>query len=182
VARDAAAVVLHPVRLRIVQAVAGRRLTAAELAAALGDVPQATLYRHIGTLLEAGVLSVAAERRVRGATERTYVLAAGGGDLSPADLATAARDDHLRYFAVFVAGLLGDFGRYLDAGGGDLLADGVGYRQVPLELSDQELAELAGRLNAAVAPALHNTPAPGRRRRMFTTILMPADPPAPPPV
>jgi hypothetical protein len=49
----------------------------------------------------------------------------------------------------------------------------VGYRQVPLEPSPQELAELAGRLNAAVAPALDNRPGDGRTRRMLTTILMP---------
>jgi hypothetical protein len=73
------------------------------------------------------------------------------------------------------AGLLADFGRYLDADGADLVADGVGYRQVPLELSDHELAELAGRLNAALAPVLHHAPGPSRRRRMLTTILMPAD-------
>jgi DNA-binding transcriptional ArsR family regulator len=175
VPRDRADVLLHPLRLRIVQAVAGRRLTASALADALGDVPHATLYRHIGTLAEAGVLAVAEERPVRGATERVYVLAEGGADLAPADLATATRDDHLRYFSVFVAGLLAEFGRYLDAPDVDLLADGVGYRQVPLELSDQELAELAGRLNAALAPVLHNRAEPGRRRRMLTTIVMPTE-------
>ena len=53
------------------------------------------------------------------------------------------------------------------------MRDGVGYRQVPLELSDQEFAELAGRLNAAIAPVLHNQPSPDRRRRMLTTVVMP---------
>lgn len=174
-ARNAADVLLHPVRLRIVQAVAGRSLTAAAIAERLGDVPPATLYRHINALATAGVLAIAEERPVRGATERVYVLAAGGGNLAPADLATATREDHLRYFTVFVAGLLADFGRYLDTGEADFLADGVGYRQVPLELSDQELAELAGRIGAALAPVLHNEPGPDRRRRMLTTVLMPAD-------
>jgi len=59
------------------------------------------------------------------------------------------------------------------AGRPDFVADGVGYRQVPLELSDQEFAELAGRLNAAIAPVLGNRPAPGRRRRMLTAIVIP---------
>ena len=54
------------------------------------------------------------------------------------------------------------------------MADGVGYRQVPLELTDTEFAELAGRLNAALAPVLRNAPAEGRRRRMLTTIVMPS--------
>jgi DNA-binding transcriptional ArsR family regulator len=175
VAPGAADVLLHPVRLRIVQAVAGRRLTAKAIAEALGDVPQATLYRHIGILAEAGILAVAELRPVRGATERTYVLSEGAANLEPAALATASREDHLRYFTIFVASLVADFGRYLHAGDPDLLADGVGYRQVPLELSDQELAELAGRLNAALAPVLHNAPSPERRRRLLTTVVVPTD-------
>jgi DNA-binding transcriptional ArsR family regulator len=174
VAPSPADVLLHPVRLRIVQALAGRRMTSTELAAALGDVPPATLYRHIGTLAGAGVLAVAEERPVRGITERVYVLAEGAASLGPEDLRTATREDHLRYFTVFLAGLLGDFGRYLAAGEPDLAADGVGYRQVPLELTDQELAELVGRIGAAVAPALANRPGPGRRRRLLSTVMMPA--------
>jgi predicted ArsR family transcriptional regulator len=86
-----------------VQAVAGRSLTAAAIADSLGDVPQATLYRHIGTLVQAGVLAIAEERPVRGATERVYVLAEGGAILAPAELSSATREDHLLYyFTVFV--------------------------------------------------------------------------------
>src|SRR3954469_15482471 len=66
---------LHPVRLRIVQAFLGERaLTTAELRDELPDIPPASLYRHIALLADAGVLAVASERRVRGATERTYIL------------------------------------------------------------------------------------------------------------
>jgi hypothetical protein len=104
------------------------------------------------------------------------VLAENAASLTPEDLASATPADHLRYFTIFLSTLLGDFGRYIQQPAADLLADGVGYRQVPLELSDQEFAELAGRLNAAIAPALANQPAPGRRRRMLTTIVMPTEP------
>jgi DNA-binding transcriptional ArsR family regulator len=168
---------LHPVRLRVVQALAGgRRLSAGELANELADVPQASLYRHIGRLADAGVLAIVAERPARGTPERVYALVHGAAGVSADELGHATREDHLRYFTVFVSGLLDDFGRYLGDGDADLAGDGVGYRQVPLELTDQELAELAGRLNAALAPVVGNRPAPGRRRRMLTTVVMPAGP------
>jgi len=171
----AAQLLLHPIRLRIVQALAGgRRRSPGELAAELGDVPQASLYRHVKRLHDGGVLAVVQERPARGTPERVYALVEGAGSLSPEDLATATADDHVRFFTVFLAGLLGDFGRYVHAGRPDFVADGVGYRQVPLELSDQEFAKLAGRLNAAIAPVLGNRPAPGRRRRVLTTIVIPA--------
>jgi Bacterial regulatory protein, arsR family. len=65
-------ILLHPVRLRIVQAFLGdRALTTSQLAAELDDVPAASLYRHVALLSDAGVLRVAAERRIRGSLERT---------------------------------------------------------------------------------------------------------------
>jgi DNA-binding transcriptional ArsR family regulator len=171
---NSADLLLHPIRLRVLQALAGgRRLSSGELATELDDVPTASLYRHIKTLADAGVLAVVEERPARGTPQRVYALVEGAANLSPADLAQATTEDHLRYFTVFLSGLLGSFGRYLQEGTPDFVADGVGYRQVPLELTDQEFAELAGRLNAAVAPVLHNTPGPGRRRRMLTTVVMP---------
>ena len=67
-------VVMHPVRLRIIQQVGTREVTTASLRSALPDVAQATLYRHIAALVDADVLAVVEERRVRGAVERTFAL------------------------------------------------------------------------------------------------------------
>src|ERR1700680_2214524 len=105
--------ILHPVRLRIILAFArGRHLTPQQVAAVLTDVPQATLYRQIERLYQGGALAVVAERRVRGAVERTYVLAEGGASLSPDDLAKSSPEDHRGYFTGFAAGLTAPLGRY----------------------------------------------------------------------
>jgi DNA-binding transcriptional ArsR family regulator len=81
---------LHPVRLRIIQAFLGdRALTTTQLRDELGDVPPASLYRHVANLVDAGVLTVVSERRVRGAVERGYVLRAAG--------ATVNLDDGVRF-------------------------------------------------------------------------------------
>lgn len=166
--------VLHPVRLRIIQALMGaRQLTPQQLAEALPDVPQATLYRHINKLAGADVLAVVAERRVRGALEKVYALPESGAHLTQADLANASGDDHMQFFTHFVATLLGDFARYLERGEIDMLADGVGYRQVALYLSDEEFRQMATALNQALAPFLQHQPAPSRQRRLLTTIVMP---------
>jgi hypothetical protein len=168
--------VLHPVRLRIILAFArGRRLTPQQVAAVLPDVAHATLYRQIERLYRGGALAIAAERRVRGAVERTYVLAEGGASVSPEDLAKSSRDDHLGYFTAFAAGLIAQFEQYLERSEIDLLRDGVGYRQVVLNLTDAELLEMAGALNAAVGRFLAYEPRRGRKRRMLATVLVPLD-------
>lgn len=178
-ARAKAELLLHPVRLRIIQAFLGgrdgRRLTAQRLADALADVPPATLYRHLNALAAAGVLAVAAERRVRGAWEKVYALPGEGVRLAPEELARASRADQLHYFTTFVASLLGAFSRYLQRDRIDPLADGVGYRQLALYLSDAEFARLIAALEATVDAARDNTPAPDRRLRLFTTVILPAD-------
>jgi hypothetical protein len=95
--------------------------------------------------------------------------------VTPEEAAAMTVEDHRRAFLTFVAGLLADFDRYLDGEAPDLMRDLVGYRQVALHLSDEELIEMIGELNAVIAPRLELGPVPGRRRRIFTTVLMPDD-------
>ena len=152
-------------------------LTTADLAGELADVPTATLYRQVALLLDGGVLEVAAERRVRGAVERSYRLRAGQASVDTEQLTAMSPDEHRAAFTAFVAGLLAHFDRYLDSGQVDLVRDGVGYRHYALHLSDPELRALLDDLGAVLLPRLALPPARGRRRRMLTTILMPADRP-----
>ena len=171
-ARD---LLLHPLRLRIVQALVGRPMTAGELKDHLGDVAPATLYRHLKQLETGGLITVTGEEQVRGVVERTYAVVAEAVSLGQDDLGGATADDHFRYFGVFVATLLADFAAYLEAGDRDLAADRVGYRQVPLWLTDEEFDLMVDEMGGSVQARLDNEPAPGRRRRLLTTIVMPDD-------
>ncbi|GIJ76360.1 Helix-turn-helix domain-containing protein [Micromonospora phaseoli] len=170
---------LHPVRIRILRAVAGAELTTRDLVERLPDIPQATLYRHLAALVKAGLLEVVTERRIRGATERVYALPGHGATLDPAALATATPEEHARYFTAFVSSLLSEFSRYLARERIDFVADGVGYHQLVLHLTDAELGEFATGFNAIVGPLLGNEPGNGRTPRLLATILMPADQPTP---
>ena len=173
---------LHPVRLRIVQALLGHRaLTTGELAAELPDVSTATLYRQVAVLAGAGVLEVVGERRARGAVERTYRLVLEAVSVGAEEAAAMDVEQHRRAFATFVAALLADFDRYLDRSGGtpDLLRDGVGYRQAAMWLTDEEFGSLLDELRAAVASRMENGPAAGRRRRVLSTVLLPGEPDGP---
>jgi DNA-binding transcriptional ArsR family regulator len=173
-----AELLLHPVRLRIVQALLGNRaLTTGDLAAELTDVPTATLYRQVAVLAEAGVLEVVGERKARGAVERTYRLVLDAASVTAEESARMSVEDHRRAFATFIATLLGDFDRYLDRAGAapDLLGDRVGYRQAALWLSDAELDGLLADLRSAVASRMDNQPTAGRRRRVVSTVLLPGE-------
>ena len=168
---------LHPVRLRIVQAFLGdRTLTTADLRSELPDVPAATLYRHVGVLAEAGVLAVVGERRVRGAAERSYRLVTEAASVGATEAAAMSVDDHRRAFATFVAALLADFDRYADAAAGpglDPAADGVGYRQLAVWLDDEEFTELVTELRAVLTARMALEPDGVRRRRIVSQVFLP---------
>jgi hypothetical protein len=167
---------LHPVRLRIVQAFLGdRALTTTELRAELPDVPAASLYRHVARLVDAGVLGVVSERRVRGALERTYILRVAAAHIGVGEIERMSVDDHRQAFIAFVAGLLGGFDRYLAGGNIDLLRDGVSYNLAAMWLDDGELRELRRDIARVFEPRLANAPKPGRKRRILGSVLLPGD-------
>jgi DNA-binding transcriptional ArsR family regulator len=166
---------LHPVRLRIVKAFLGdRALTTSQLAAELDDVPPGSLYRHIALLTKAGVLQVVAERRVRGATERTYTMRLAAAQIQQGEVKAMTLDDHAQAFTAFVAGMLADFDRYLASGPGDMAREGAGYNVNAMWLSDQEFEEFARDLAGLYLSRMANPPGPGRRRRMFYNVVLPA--------
>jgi DNA-binding transcriptional ArsR family regulator len=167
---------LHPVRLRILQAfLGGRALTTGQLAAELSDQPAGSLYRHVAALVDGGVLAVVQERRVRGTVERTYQLAVTSALIDPDELAAMTPEQHRQAFLVYIAALVGSFDRYLDAGDVDLRRDGVSYRITGLWLDDAELAELRGKIDELFRPYLALDPSKDRRRRLLGTVVLPAD-------
>jgi Helix-turn-helix domain len=169
-------ILLHPVRLRIVQAFFGdRALTTGKLREELPDIPPGSLYRHVARLVDAGVLTVVAERRVRGALERTYVLRAAAARIDSAEIAKMSPDEQRQAFLAYVAGMMGDVDRYLARDDSDPLRDGVGFSSAAMWLDDAEYAIFLRELAAVVQTRLANSPGPGRARRIMDIVLLRGD-------
>lgn len=165
---------LHPVRLRILQALSGTSpLTTSQLHGRLPDVSPATLYRHVSALADAGVLEVAGEKRVRGAVERSYRLCEEKAVIDPAARATMTREEHRRAFTAFSAALLADFDRYLAHDKADPAKDGVVYRQAAVWLTEEETITLVAQITELVTALAANTPGGGRARRYVSLVVTP---------
>ncbi|HEY3729556.1 MAG TPA: hypothetical protein VGL51_20455 [Solirubrobacteraceae bacterium] len=87
-------------------------------------------------------------------------------------------EDHHHAFMAYIAGLVGDFDRYLSRDDIDPLRDGVGYRIAGLWLDDSEHAEFLRDLARVIQPRMANGPKPGRRRILGTVLLLTEDAPA----
>jgi DNA-binding transcriptional ArsR family regulator len=168
------ALLLHPVRIRLVNALhAGETLSTTELRARLGDLPKATVYRHIDRLLRGGVFEVESEQRKRGAVERRYRLTRGGAMVDAEGARLMTLDDHRRGFTAAMAALLAEFNAYLDHGGADPTADCVSYRQFTLWLSPSERSRLVSDITRRLILALANKPGASRMPYLLSTVFFP---------
>jgi DNA-binding transcriptional ArsR family regulator len=172
---DPVELLLHPVRLRIVHALSGgRALTTSQIVERITGVSQATVYRHVALLTDAGILEVEGEQRVRGFVERHYRLRRDRAVIDAARAASATPDDHRRIFATAMAVLLAEFSGYLDKPGADPVRDQVGYRQHAIWLTDAERERLIEGLREAIVPVLGHGP-DGRRPYLMSPLLFPLE-------
>lgn len=171
---DALDLVLHPVRVRIVHAMwGGEAHTTAELCGRLPDVSKATVYRHVAALMEAGVLQLAGETRVRGGVERRYRLDQPAVVVDGRRAATLSKEDHRRAFVSAMAVLIAEFSLYLDRRDAQPMPDQVSYYQVPLSLSAADIDELGAHVLQWIRDNPADKKGKGRRRYLFSPVFFP---------
>ena len=166
-------ILLHPVRLRIVLTAAGDEVTTSDIAKRLPDVPQATLYRHIAKLADAGILVVVGERQARGAVERTFRVNNSHASIGASEASEMSAEEHFEAFTTFAGILIESYGRYLNTPGSKPATDGVSFRQARMWLTDRELDRLVADMTTVLARYLELPMASERTPRLLSTILMP---------
>lgn len=169
--RTIADVVIHPVRLRILAEFAGRAMTTKDLAAALPSIPTASLYRHVATLVEAGLVDAVEERMVNGATERVY--RAAPVHLSPEEIDGLGPEDHIAKFSVFSASLVDAFAEYIRSGGAVPSRDGLSYNLGVVHVTPEEFDAFNARFDQIATDMLHTEPGPGRSRYTVASVVVP---------
>ncbi|TNJ60163.1 ArsR family transcriptional regulator [Paenibacillus hemerocallicola] len=168
-------VLLHPIRMRIVQQLLlGKPLTIAQLVDALGDVPQATLYRHMNLLLKANQIEIIDTKKVKGTEERVFSVRKENLHIPDDEIETSSQEDHVRYFSVFHNHLLRQATAYLtETSPRQYKQDGFAYWNTPLHLTDEEFQELVQSMNKCIEAVIHNEPTPERVTRIFAGAFIP---------
>ena len=113
-----AEVLMHPVRIKISQALMRNKengLTPLEMVKIIKDVPQATLYRHIQLLLDAEVIKVIKEKKVRSVTEKYYALNEDAARLVSNDWKTSTMEKKLSFVSYYQLSLLSQYQNYLSS-------------------------------------------------------------------
>lgn len=174
---EKADLVMHPLRLRIMQALSQGNLTTQAIAELLPDAAVSSIYRHLKLLLEGGMIEVAQTELVQGIQQKTYRLAQPPY-LGPDDVAGMDAETHTHYFATYLMSLLRDFANYLqaaeaEAGALDLLADQTGYTEAIVYATPEEMETFRAEFRAALAKLAGNEGGNGRSRRKLALISHP---------
>lgn len=169
--------ILHPVRLRILQTLAVEPLTTQEIANRLVDVPKSSIYRHLRLLLDGDMVEIAETRLVNGIQEKIYQLIEMP-HLTQDDMAGMTPTEHLQAFATYIFSLLRDFAGYLDEASNrgpeiNLQADRVGYTEATFFASTGELDALGEALRQAVSKLVGNQAGKDRRPFKLAVITYP---------
>ena len=149
------------------------RATARELAEACPHISRATLYRYLNRMLEDQIVTVAEERRVRGVTERVYILSPS----LQADGSRLLREQGSRglflLYAQFSYRLMQEFSQYAKRKDADLLRDGAGFTVCPVQATTEELAGFGRKVGELLLPLMENPPGGERRAHTIATIVTP---------
>lgn len=165
--------ILHPARLQILQALVMRPMNTQELAENLTGVPKSSIYRHLRDLLDGGLVEIAETKPVKGTLEKYYRLGQSP-HLGQADLAGFSKEDHMRYFAMFLASELQGFSNYLEANPAmDLQADRVGYSQAVFSVDPEQLDDLLAGIQKLVFEYTGKDPRAGSHRHKIAFITYP---------
>ena len=164
---------MHPLRIRIIQELALKHTaTTKELLHACGDIPQATLYRHLKELLSYNIIKVSQENTINGIIEKVYAINDGAMSTIMKDPTTITKDDLTSIFNQFMISLMTDFKSYIDhEDGTSHLQHDFGLVSASLFLSDDELKEMLLSIDQVMSTYLENQPSDDRKLRKFSRII-----------
>lgn len=157
---------LHPLRMRVVLVLGADALTTKQIHQRLPDVAQASLYRAIARLVDAGVIVVVERRRRGGALERVYRAAVNAefatASATPAEFVAAAN--------ALARSLSLDATRHAAAdwspGSAGLVHESIQLAPAQFELLRRQLIELLAALSLA-------TPGDGSKGYSVTVAAIP---------
>lgn len=110
-------VLMHPVRMNMVQVLFRHKdegLTPLEMVKILKDVPQATLYRHLQKLIDAHIIRVLKEKKVRAVSEKYYTINEDELTFDQIEWESHSTEDKLNYFAFYQILLKSRYEDYLN--------------------------------------------------------------------
>ncbi|MDM5332453.1 helix-turn-helix domain-containing protein [Ureibacillus composti] len=149
--RNKAEILMHPVRMKILQSLMQHKengVTTFEMLESIQDVSQATLYRHIQILLDANIIKIVHERKVRAVTEKYYGLNEEEAHLDLEEWRNLSKEKKLNYISYYQLVLMTQYQNYLTSiEKNPKSEDSSTFSLVDLKLSEEQFSNFQNELN-----------------------------------
>lgn len=144
-------VIMHPVRMKICQALMRNKengLTPLEMVKIIKDVPQSSLYRHIQTMVDSGVIHVINEKKVKSVSEKYYALNEEEARIDEEEWKKASNEEKLTYFSYYQLLLMTQYQDYLKKlGEQNYEEDLAAFSVVELKIDEEHFIQFQNELN-----------------------------------
>jgi len=169
---DVIKIMMNPIRIKIIQELRLKgNATTKEIQAACGDIPQATLYRHINELLKNDIIQVVDENIINGIIEKVYAIKTDPSAEILKDPSKISKEQYLDIFSQYMISILGDFKSYIEHEEAIAkLTTSIGFSSTSIFLSDEELRELSTEIRESIRKRVSNLPEPNRKLRKISNI------------
>ncbi|WP_026691199.1 helix-turn-helix domain-containing protein [Alteribacter aurantiacus] len=162
-------IMLNPIRMRIVKTIAKNEcMTSTEICVRIKDVPRTTLYRHISTLIDAGILKVVDENKIRGSVER--ILAMNVDEIAKHNTAENEPQQAFR----FLMNIYGKFEKYFNEEKNVPANNVVFLNNTVMMMDDQEFDQFLSELQQLLLKYDYES-ADGRKPRDISIISSPTE-------
>jgi DNA-binding transcriptional ArsR family regulator len=169
-------ILLHPVRMRIVQALLQEDMTASELILKFGNVPQATMYRQLKVLVDSELVKVTEERPIMKTVEKVYSAVKEHTQITKEEHSLLSPEEQLEFFTTYYTHLLQEVQNYLlnENFENSSNTNEFSYEDISLYLSKEEKKELIERYHALLKEFAERQSPSQKTAFTLSTIFIPS--------
>lgn len=109
-------ILMHPVRMKICQVLMRNKedgLTPLEMVKIIKNVPQATLYRQLQTMVDSGIVHVINEKKVKSVSEKYYAINEEDAKIEGSEWKGLCDEEKLNYISYYQLSLMTQYQSYL---------------------------------------------------------------------
>ncbi|PFY15218.1 transcriptional regulator [Bacillus toyonensis] len=152
-------ILMHPVRMKICQVLMRNRengLTPLEMVKIIKNVPQATLYRHLQTMVESGIVRVIKEKKVKSVSEKYYAINEEDAKIEGSEWKRLSNEEKLNYISYYQLSLMIQYQSYLkNLGEQNNQEDNATFSVVELKIDEEHLIKFQNELNELMTKYYH---------------------------
>lgn len=152
-------ILMHPVRMKICQALMRNRengLTPLEMVKIIKDVPQATLYRHLQTMVDSDIVHVIKEKKVKSVSEKYYAINEEEAKIEGSEWKGLSSKEKLDYISYYQLSLMTQYQSYLKKlDEQNSQEDSATFSVVELKIDEEHFTQFQNELNELMNKYYH---------------------------